>query len=375
MAKPFKGVINIDVRDSTPDWAAVHCAPKAPKGAPNVLIVLYDDTGLAAWSPFGGRIKMPTLQRARRPRPDVLAVAHDRAVFAHALVLSDRPQPSSERLCLHRRRRDRLPRLARSHPDGERVPRRGDARERLEHVLARQEPQRRRRRDEHGRVQAQLAARARLRSLLRLPRRRDRPVVPDAGRRQPLRRSASLPEDGYHLSKDLADKAISFISDSKQSAPDKPWFMFFCPGANHAPHHVPKEWADKYKGKFDDGYEAYREWVLPRMIEKGILPKDTELTPMNPMPEGTFSELDMVRPWNSLSADEKKLVLAHGRGLRRLLRVHRLPRRAHRRLPGAVGSARQHADHATAPTTARQAKAARTARSTRTSSSTTTPTR
>ena len=70
---------------------------------------------------------------------------------------------------------------------------------------------------------------------------------------------------------------------------------------------MPKEWADKYKGKFDDGYEAYRAWVLPRMIAKGIFPKDTKLTEMNPMPKGTFSELDMVRPWNTLTADEKRL--------------------------------------------------------------------
>ena len=83
--------------------------------------------------------------------------------------------------------------------------------------------------------------------------------------------------------------------------------MWFCPGANHAPHHVPKEWADKYKGQFDDGYEAYREWVLPRMIEKGLLPPDTELTPINPMPEGTQSPNDDVRPWDSLSDDEKRL--------------------------------------------------------------------
>jgi arylsulfatase A-like enzyme len=70
------------------------------------------------------------------------------------------------------------------------------------------------------------------------------------------------PEEGYHLSKDLPDKGISFIRDSKQSAAEKPWFMWFCPGANHAPHHVPKDWADKYKGKFDDGYESdlVRPW-------------------------------------------------------------------------------------------------------------------
>src|SRR5215203_3257756 len=62
MSKPFTGVINTDIRKSTPDWDP-YIPPKAPEGAPNVLIVLYDDTGLAAWSPFGGRIRMPTLQR------------------------------------------------------------------------------------------------------------------------------------------------------------------------------------------------------------------------------------------------------------------------------------------------------------------------
>src|SRR5215207_4068124 len=82
-----------------------------------------------------------------------------------------------------------------------------------------------------------------------------------------------LPEDGYHLSKDLADQALRFIRDAKQSEPDKPWYLWFCPGANHAPHHAPAEYIDRYKGRFDDGYEAYREWVLPRMIERGILPE------------------------------------------------------------------------------------------------------
>src|SRR5262249_5980664 len=115
------------------------------------------------------------------------------------------------------------------------------------------------------------------------------------------------PEQGYHLSKDLADKAIGMIADQKASNPSKPWYMWFCPGANHAPHHAPKDYIEKYKGKFDDGYEAYREWVLTRMIERGILPKDTTLTPINPMSPGTFVEGDSVRPWNSLSADEKKL--------------------------------------------------------------------
>jgi arylsulfatase len=117
----------------------------------------------------------------------------------------------------------------------------------------------------------------------------------------------SLPEDGYHLSKDLADKAITFLRDSKQARPDKPWYMWFCPGANHAPHHCPQDYIDKYQGVFDDGYEAYREWVLERMIERRILPEGTELTPINPMTEGTYSPADAVRPWDSLNDDEKRL--------------------------------------------------------------------
>ena len=115
------------------------------------------------------------------------------------------------------------------------------------------------------------------------------------------------PEEGYHLSKDLADQALRMLRDHKATNPSRPWYMWFCPGANHAPHHCPQEYIDKYKGKFDDGYEAYREWVLPRMIEKGILPKGTQLTPLNPLPGDVSNAGDMVRPWDSLNADEKKL--------------------------------------------------------------------
>ncbi len=116
-----------------------------------------------------------------------------------------------------------------------------------------------------------------------------------------------MPEDGYHLSKDLADQAIRMIRDQKASNPSKPWYMWFCPGANHAPHHAPQEYIDKYKGQFDDGYEAYREWVLARMIEKGVMPADTKLTPINPMPDDQAVPADYVKPWDTLSDDEKKL--------------------------------------------------------------------
>ena len=105
------------------------------------------------------------------------------------------------------------------------------------------------------------------------------------------------PEEGYTLNEDIVDKAIQFIADSKQVAPSKPFFMHFCPGAMHAPHHVPKEWADKYKGKFDDGWDVYRERTLIRQKELGIIPQETELSRHDPD----------VKPWDQCSPEEKKL--------------------------------------------------------------------
>ena len=126
----------------------------------------------------------------------------------------------------------------------------------------------------------------------------------------------ATPEEGYHLSADLADKAIEFVRDAQVVNPDKPWFMYFCPGCAHAPHHAPTEWSDRYEGRFDEGYEAIRETILARQKEMGLLPDDTELSPINPHgePDGVtgpdgqpWPQLDFVRPWDSLSDDERKL--------------------------------------------------------------------
>ena len=123
----------------------------------------------------------------------------------------------------------------------------------------------------------------------------------------------ATPQDGYHLSKDIADKTIEFIRDAKVIAPDKPWFSYVCPGAGHAPHHVFKEWVDKYAGKFDMGYERYREIVLENQKKLGIVPPDTELSPVNPYldvkgPNGEpWPPQDTVRPWGSLNDEEKRL--------------------------------------------------------------------
>ena len=106
------------------------------------------------------------------------------------------------------------------------------------------------------------------------------------------------PEEGYHLTEDLADHAIEFIADAKQVAPDKPFFMYFCTGAMHAPHQVPREWADKYKGQFDDGWDAYRaEGVRAAARSWASCPPGTQLSARDPD----------VAAWDSLGGDEKRL--------------------------------------------------------------------
>jgi arylsulfatase len=87
------------------------------------------------------------------------------------------------------------------------------------------------------------------------------------------------PEEGYHLVEDMTNKALNWIGQQKSLAPDKPFFMYFAPGATHAPHHVPKEWADKYKGKFDQGWDKLREETFARQKKLGVIPADCQLTP------------------------------------------------------------------------------------------------
>src|SRR4051794_31096349 len=108
----------------------------------------------------------------------------------------------------------------------------------------------------------------------------------------------ATPEEGYHLNEDLADKAIEFIADAKQVAPNKPFYLHYCTGAAHAPHHVAKEGADRYKGQFDDGSDAYRERVFAKQKELGILPSDAQLSRHGPA----------VAEWGSLSPDARRVV-------------------------------------------------------------------
>jgi arylsulfatase A-like enzyme len=88
----------------------------------------------------------------------------------------------------------------------------------------------------------------------------------------------ATPEEGYHLTEDLADRAVGWVRQQKALMPDKPFFMYFAPGATHAPHHVPQQWADKYAGRFDDGWDVQRERTFARQKELGVIPADAELT-------------------------------------------------------------------------------------------------
>ncbi len=87
------------------------------------------------------------------------------------------------------------------------------------------------------------------------------------------------PEQGYHLVADMTDKALNWIGQQKALTPDKPFFIYFAPGATHAPHHVPKDWADRYKGKFDQGWDKLREATFARQKQLGVIPADCQLTP------------------------------------------------------------------------------------------------
>lgn len=305
MAK-FNGRIALDIRNSKPDWDA-YLDPKAPKDAPNVLVILYDDTGQAAWSPYGGRIEMPTLDRLAK-NGLTYSQWHTTAVCSptRSCFLTGRNH--------HANGFGSISEAATGFPGYQgHIPLENGT---IAQVL----------RDagwstfwvgknHNVPVDAFSIAASKKRWPLGLGYDRFYGFIggetnqwyPELIEDNHFVEQPRQPEDGYHLSADLADKAVEFIRDSKQSAPEKPWYLWYCPGANHAPHHAPQEYIDKYKGKFDDGYEAYREWVLARMIERGVLPAGTELTPINPMSDDVLPESDRVRPWNTLSADEKRL--------------------------------------------------------------------
>jgi len=310
--KAFNGKIALDIRDSEPDWGPF-AAPTAAAGAPNVLYVVWDDVGIATWDCFGGLVDMPAMSRIAE-RGVKLTQFHTTALCSptRAALLTGR-NPTSVGMATVEEFTDGFPNCSGRIPADAAL---------LSEVLT-----------EHGYntycvgkwhlvplEESNLAATKRHWPLGRgferfygfLGGETDQWYPDLVSDNHPVE-PPGTPEQGYHLSADLADKTIEFIRDSTVIAPDKPWFTYLCPGAGHAPHHVFAEWADRYAGRFDMGYEAYREIVLANQKKLGIVPADTELSPMNPYlgvtgPDGQpWPAQDTVRPWDSLDDEEKRL--------------------------------------------------------------------
>ena len=110
-------------------------------------------------------------------------------------------------------------------------------------------------------------------------------------------RPPRTPDDGYHLTDDLADHAIDYLKDLRAYDPGKPFFMYFAPGACHAPHQAPAAFIEPYRGRFDQGWDAWRDAVFARQVESGLLPAGTELS----------ERPSWVPAWSSLGADERRL--------------------------------------------------------------------
>ncbi|MCP2294174.1 arylsulfatase [Nocardia amikacinitolerans] len=312
MATDFKGKIALDIRDSEPDWGPF-AAPTAPEGAPNVLYLVWDDIGIATWDCFGGLVEMPNMTRIAE-RGVRLSQFHTTALCSptRASLLTGR-NATSVGMATIEEFTDGFPNCSGRIPFETAL---------LSEVLA-----------ERGwntycvgkwhltpLEESNLAATKRHWPLGRGFERfygfmggETDQWYPELIYDNHTTAPPATPEEGYHLSKDIADKTIEFIRDAKVIAPDKPWFSYVCPGAGHAPHHVFAEWADRYAGRFDMGYEAYRDIVLENQKRMGIVPPDTEMSPVNPYlgakgPNGEpWPLLDTVRPWDSLNAEEKRL--------------------------------------------------------------------
>jgi len=316
MPEQWKGKLAADVRDATPDWTPF-VQPTAPEGSPNVLYIIWDDVGYGAMDVFGGPIETPTMRRIAE-KGLRYSNFHTTALCSptRSCLMTGRNATSNNMACITEATNG-FPGIS------GRIPFENGT---IAEVL-----------NERGwntyavgkwhLTPAEEESAASWKHRWPLGRGFERfygflggetnqwypTLIYDNHPVEP----PYTPEEGYHLSKDLVDKAIEFIQDAKVVAPDKPFLMYFCPGAGHAPHHVFKEWADKYKGKFDMGYEAIRETILANQKKLGILPESAELSPINPhgepevkSPDGKpWPMLDWVRPWDSLNDDEKKLFI------------------------------------------------------------------
>jgi arylsulfatase len=276
---PFQGVIGDDWRDSTPWWPP---GTTPPPGAPNVVLVVLDDVGFAQLGCYGSDIATPTI--------DGLAAGGLRLTNFHTTALC-----SPTRACLltgrnhHRNGLGRVADLAVGFPgyNGE-VPKENGF---LSEILG-----------QHGYAtyavgkwhltpddETNMAA---SRHSWPLARGFDRWYGFHGGETHQFvpalyhdNHSVVPPasvEDGYHLSADLADQAIAQLADLRAVDEDRPFFLYFCTGACHSPHHAPREWIDRYRGHFDQGWDRWREETFARQVAMGVVAPGTEMAPRPP---------------------------------------------------------------------------------------------
>lgn len=291
---PFKGEIGTTYKDSKQDFPA---QLKAPDGAPNVLVILLDDVGFGAMSTFGGLVDTPQL--------DLLADNGLRYNRFHTTALCS---PTRSALLTGRNHHQvgsgMITELAIGYPGYNSMW--GPESATISEVLK-----------GHGYNTAMFG------KWHNTPDWETSPAGPferwptgkgfeyfygflggETSQYEPQLyqntvavEPSTTPEQGYHLTSDLTDRAINWVQTRDSIAPNKPWFIYWAPAAAHAPHHAPQSYIDKYQGRFDKGWDAYREQAFARQKKMGVIPANAQLTPRP-------AELP---DWDSLSADEKKL--------------------------------------------------------------------
>ena len=295
--KPFTGVIGRTSNESIPAWPV---PPDASEGSPNILVIVLDDTGyaqLGCYGGLGGRITTPNIDR--------LADEGLRYINFHTTALCS---PTRAALLTGRNHHTvgvaSVMETATGYPGyNARIPKEAAM---LPAILVERgfntmalgkwhlTP------DEHesasGPYDRWPLGQGFERFYGFLPGETSQ-WEPDLWEDNHKTDPPGRPEDGYHLNADLADHAIEWINAQKAATPNKPFFMYYCTGAMHSPHHAPVEWIDRYSGVFDEGWDVIREQTLEKQKELGVVPPGTELPPRNPG----------VRAWDSLTGDEKRL--------------------------------------------------------------------
>jgi arylsulfatase len=292
MPQEFKGVIGDDWRTSTPWWPP---EPEPPAGAPNVLVLVLDDVGFAQLGCYGSDIATPTL--------DGLAQSGVRLTNFHTTALC-----SPTRACLmtgrnhHRNGMARVADLAIGYPGywGQ-IPRENGF---LSEILRANGYATYAVGKWHLTTEDETNM-ASSRATWPLARGFDRwygfhggethQFVPVLYHDNHSVAPPARPEDGYHLSADLADRAIEYLGDLRAVDAERPFFLYLATGACHSPHHAPEEWIARYRGHFDKGWDAWREATFARQLERGVLPAGTQLT----------TRPHWVPAWEDLDPDDR----------------------------------------------------------------------